>query len=175
MEKIFAKTENSLNVTKDGGFTTLHIAAINNHLEIAKILLQKVIESKFYYVFFLFFAQDSLYGLKCLCENLKSVACIQSNTEYNVFLVVSWGDNHKTRGYYYTYSSPVKTRNKPTCRFCISQVTNKLISLFPVHCSSTLLWRGCYFVIHSMRFPQDVLSWPEGGALEDNIVARQIL
>ena len=97
-----------------------------------------------------------MYGLKCLCENLKSVACIQSNTEYNVLLVVSWGDNHKTRGYYYTYSSPVKTRNKPTCRFCIGQVTNKLISLFPAHCSSTLLWRGCYSVIHSMRFPQDV-------------------
>ena len=55
MERIFAKTENSLNVTKDGGFTTLHIAAINNHLEIAKILLQKVIESKFYYVFFFIF------------------------------------------------------------------------------------------------------------------------
>ena len=48
VERIFATTGNSLNVINNDGFTTLHIAAINNHLEIAKILLQKVIESKFY-------------------------------------------------------------------------------------------------------------------------------
>ena len=43
VERIFAKTGNSLNVVKDDGFTTLHIAAINDHREIAKILLTKVI------------------------------------------------------------------------------------------------------------------------------------
>ena len=43
VERIFAKTGNSLNVVKDDGFTTLHIAAINDHREIAKILLKKVI------------------------------------------------------------------------------------------------------------------------------------
>ena len=43
VEIIFAKTGNSLNVVKDDGFTTLHIAAINDHREIAKILLTKVI------------------------------------------------------------------------------------------------------------------------------------
>ena len=43
VEKVFAKTGNSLNVVKNDGFTTLHIAAINDHREIAKILLTKVI------------------------------------------------------------------------------------------------------------------------------------
>ena len=43
VEIIFAKTGNSLNVVTDDGFTTLHIAAINDHHEIAKILLTKVI------------------------------------------------------------------------------------------------------------------------------------
>ena len=43
VEIIFAKTGNSLNVVTDDGFTTLHIAAINDHREIAKILLTKVI------------------------------------------------------------------------------------------------------------------------------------
>ena len=46
VERIFAKTGNSLNVVKDDGFTTLHIAAINDHREIAKILLTKVIYKK---------------------------------------------------------------------------------------------------------------------------------
>jgi len=31
-----------LNVAKSDGFTTLHIAAINDHREIAKILLKQV-------------------------------------------------------------------------------------------------------------------------------------
>ena len=43
VERIFAKTGNSLNVVKDDGFTTLHIAAVNDHREIAKILLTKVV------------------------------------------------------------------------------------------------------------------------------------
>ena len=43
VERVFAKTGNSLNVVKNDGFTTLHIAAINDHREIAKILLKKVI------------------------------------------------------------------------------------------------------------------------------------
>ena len=43
VEKVFAKTGNSLNVVKNDGFTTLHIAAINDHREIANILLKKVI------------------------------------------------------------------------------------------------------------------------------------
>ena len=46
VERIFAKTGNTLNVVKDDGFTTLHIAAVNDHREIAKILLTKVIYKK---------------------------------------------------------------------------------------------------------------------------------
>ena len=58
VERIFAKTGNSLNVVKDDGFTTLHIAAINDHREIAKILLKKVIlfkKKRFYRLFLVFF------------------------------------------------------------------------------------------------------------------------
>ena len=42
MEKLLAKAGDILNVAKSDGFTTLHIAAINDHREIAKILLQQV-------------------------------------------------------------------------------------------------------------------------------------
>lgn len=42
MEKLLAKAGDILNVPKSDGFTTLHIAAINDHREIAKILLQQV-------------------------------------------------------------------------------------------------------------------------------------
>ena len=65
VERIFAKTGNSLNVVKDDGFTTLHIAAINDHREIAKILLKKVIllKKKFYRLFrFFCCVRDSLCG-----------------------------------------------------------------------------------------------------------------
>ena len=68
VERIFAKTGNSLNVVKDDGFTTLHIAAIKDHREIAKILLKKVIlfkKKKFYHLFLVFFffcVRDSLCG-----------------------------------------------------------------------------------------------------------------
>ena len=43
VEKLLEKTGSTLNVAKDDGFTTLHIAAINGYGEIAKILLGKVI------------------------------------------------------------------------------------------------------------------------------------
>ena len=70
VERIFAKTGNSLNVVKDNGFTTLHIAAIKDHREIAKILLKKVILFKRKKVlqpfpgffFFFFCVRDSLCG-----------------------------------------------------------------------------------------------------------------
>ena len=42
MEKLLAKAGDILNVAKSDGFTTLHIAAINDHREIAKILLKQV-------------------------------------------------------------------------------------------------------------------------------------
>ena len=42
MEKLLAKAGDVLNVAKSDGFTTLHIAAINDHREIAKILLKQV-------------------------------------------------------------------------------------------------------------------------------------
>ena len=61
VERIFAKTGNSLNVVKDDGFTTLHIAAINDHREIAKILLTKVIYKKKSTDFSLFFVNCNLY------------------------------------------------------------------------------------------------------------------
>ena len=78
MERIFATTGDFLNVIDNDGFSTLHIAAINNHLEIAKILLQKVISSKF--VTF-FFVKHSLCGFNCLYEISKTFAFVQSNTE----------------------------------------------------------------------------------------------
>jgi len=42
VEKLLAKAEDVLNVRKSDRFTTLHIAAINDHREIAKILLEQV-------------------------------------------------------------------------------------------------------------------------------------
>ena len=69
MERIFAKTGNSLNVVKDDGFTTLHIAAINDHREIAKILLTKVILFKKIYLFFFhfFFNLNFFFARKTPC------------------------------------------------------------------------------------------------------------
>ena len=56
VERIFAKTGNSLNVVQSHGFTTLHIAAVNGHHEVAKIILTKVTKKiyRFSPVFFLF-------------------------------------------------------------------------------------------------------------------------
>ena len=42
VEKLLAKAGDILNVAKSDGFTTLHIAAVNDHREIAKILLKQV-------------------------------------------------------------------------------------------------------------------------------------
>ena len=42
VEKLLAKAGDILNVVKSDGFTTLHIAAINDYREIAKILLKQV-------------------------------------------------------------------------------------------------------------------------------------
>ena len=42
MEKLLAKAGDILDVAKSDGFTTLHIAAVNDHREIAKILLKQV-------------------------------------------------------------------------------------------------------------------------------------
>ena len=42
VERIIVKTGDALNVAKSDGFTTLHIAAINDHREIAKLLLKQV-------------------------------------------------------------------------------------------------------------------------------------
>ena len=42
VEKLLAMGGSILNVTKIDGFTTLHIAAINDHREIAKLLLEQV-------------------------------------------------------------------------------------------------------------------------------------
>ena len=69
VEKLVAKYGSTLNVAKDDGFTTLHIAAINGHREIAEILLEQVITSAYNFsifclfvvllcfVFFIFFAK----------------------------------------------------------------------------------------------------------------------
>ena len=76
VERIFAKTGNSLNVVKDDGFTTLHIAAINDHREIAKILLKNVFfflkkifntfSFFFFFFFFFFFACETPFVVKLL-------------------------------------------------------------------------------------------------------------
>lgn len=42
VERLLAKAGDVLNVAKSDGFTTLHIAAINDHREIAKMLLKQV-------------------------------------------------------------------------------------------------------------------------------------
>ena len=42
VKKLLEKAGDILNVAKSDGFTTLHIAAINDHREIAKILLKQV-------------------------------------------------------------------------------------------------------------------------------------
>ena len=45
VEKLVEKYGSTLNVAKDDGFTTLHIAAINGYREIAEILLEQVIRT----------------------------------------------------------------------------------------------------------------------------------
>ena len=47
VEKLVQKYGSTLNVAKDDGFTTLHIAAINGYREIAEILLEQVIPSAY--------------------------------------------------------------------------------------------------------------------------------
>ena len=47
VEKLVEKYGSTLNVAKDDGFTTLHIAAINGYREIAMILLEQVITSAY--------------------------------------------------------------------------------------------------------------------------------
>ena len=42
VEKLLARAGSILNVPKSDGFTTIHIAAINDHREIAKLLLKQV-------------------------------------------------------------------------------------------------------------------------------------
>ena len=46
VEKLLVKAGDILNVANGDGFTTLHIAAINDHREIAKLLLKQVNGSK---------------------------------------------------------------------------------------------------------------------------------
>ena len=92
MERIFATTGNSLNVINNDGFTTLHIAAINNHLEIAKILLQKVISSKF--VTF-FFVKNTRCVVSAVLMRFQRRSLL-FNPIRSMTFCVSWDDNHKS-------------------------------------------------------------------------------
>ena len=91
MERIFATTGNSLNVINNDGFTTLHIAAINNHLEIAKILLRKVISSKFV----TFFSKNTLCVVSTVFMRFQRRSLL-FNPIRSMTFCVSWDDNHKS-------------------------------------------------------------------------------
>ena len=111
VERIFAKTGNSLNVVKDDGFTTLHIAAINDHREIAKILLKKVILflkksfTAFSFFFFFFFLRARLpLWLNCFNRIERESYVFNLGTEYDFLCVVSLNIQH----YFYVYSPIVK-------------------------------------------------------------------
>ena len=102
VERIFAKTGNSLNVVKDNGFTTLHIAAIKDHREIAKILLKKVILFKrkkvlqpFPGFFFFFFLRARLpLWLNCFNRIERVSYVFNLGTEYDFLCVVSLDIQH---------------------------------------------------------------------------------
>ena len=102
VERIFAKTGNSLNVVKDDGFTTLHIAAIKDHREIAKILLKKVILFKrkksfttFSWFFFFFFLRARLpLWLNCFNRIERVSYVFNLGTEYDFVCVVSLDIQH---------------------------------------------------------------------------------
>ena len=116
VERIFAKTGNSLNVVKDDGFTTLHIAAINDHREIAKILLTKVIYKKKSTDFSLFFVNCNLYfffsrlrlpvWLNSLNRFERLSTVFNLGAEYNFLCVVCWD----IRRSFYVCSPIVKIR-----------------------------------------------------------------
>ena len=93
VERIFAKTGNSLNVVKDDGYTTLHIAAIHDHREIAKILLKKVIllKKKVLPPFLGFFFRRARLPLWLNCFNRIERVSYMFNlgTEYDFLCVVS--------------------------------------------------------------------------------------
>ena len=102
VERIFAKTGNSLNVVKDDGFTTLHIAAIKDHREIAKILLKKVILFKrkksfttFSWFFCFFFLRARLpLWLNCFNRIERVSYVFNLGTEYDFLCVVSLDIQH---------------------------------------------------------------------------------
>ena len=87
VEIIFAKTGNSLNVVQSHGYTTLHIAAVNGHHEVAKIILTKVTKKiyRFSPVFFLFLLVcKTSWVVKPLQQIWKSVDYVQSR--YGIWL-----------------------------------------------------------------------------------------
>ena len=91
MERIFATTGDFLNVIKNDGFSTLHIAAINNHLEIAKILLRKVISSKFV----TFFSKNTRCVVSTVFMRFQRRSLL-FNPIRSMTFCVSWDDNHKS-------------------------------------------------------------------------------
>ena len=109
VERIFAKTGNSLNVVKDDGFTTLHIAAIKDHREIAKILLKKVILflkkgfTTFSWFFFFLRARLPLW-LDCFNRMERVSYVFNLGTGYDFLCVVSLDIQH----YFYVYFPIVK-------------------------------------------------------------------
>lgn len=42
MEKILARARQLVDVKKDDGFSALHLAALNNHRDVAEILIKEV-------------------------------------------------------------------------------------------------------------------------------------
>ena len=97
VERIFAKTGNSLNVVKDDGFTTLHIAAINDHREIAKILFKKVIllKKKVLPPFTVFLLRARLpLWLNCFNRIERVSYVFNLGTEYDFLCVVSLDIQH---------------------------------------------------------------------------------
>ena len=128
VEIIFAKTGNSLNVVQSHGYTTLHIAAVNGHHEVAKIILTKVTK-KFtdfppFSFYFYWFAR--LPGWLNHFNRYERVSTMFNlGMEYDLLRVVRWD----IRRYFYFYSPIVRTKKK-SCHLHLRSVhCEKLIAI----------------------------------------------
>ena len=100
--------------------------------------------------------------LRVVCSDIQRYYCVCS-------LIVKI---KKTKGSHFVFAVSSLQKliaTRLTCKFHTSEVahTNKLISLFPALCQTNLFCLRCYsIIVYPMKFHQDVLSWPEGGAIE---------
>ena len=89
LEKLLEMTGSSLNVATDNGVTTLHIAAVNGHREIAEILLEQVITRAYNFSICLSQRIRKLSHSQHFKQNLGGVVLFLN--DYIFFAYYSWG------------------------------------------------------------------------------------